>query len=92
MTIESFAANFVDAMDVDTVITWAAILSVPHDKYSWVDDEWPDKTDELRVAVTEAMLKVGKKPQREPLGKTLADCFDTLIRKDPNNPMPLGDR
>ncbi len=52
--------QFVEDMHMDTLITWAAILSVPHDKYSWLDDEWPDKEDELRVAVAEAMQKVGK--------------------------------
>lgn len=58
--MDELATAFVDSMSLDTMITWAAILSVPHDKHSWLDDEWPDKEDDLRVAVAEAMLKVGK--------------------------------
>lgn len=47
-------------VDVDTIgfkglIKLACELNVPHDESQWLDDEWPDKVDELRVAVAEAM-------------------------------------
>ncbi len=51
--------------DIDTInfaglIKMADKLDVPHYEGRWLDDEWPDKLDELRVAVAEAMEKVGK--------------------------------
>ncbi len=51
--------------DIDTVnfaglIKLADKLGVRHDEDLWLDDEWPDKEDELRVAVAEAMERVGK--------------------------------
>ena len=52
--------QLVDDMEFDTLIVWADILKVPHNENYWTDDDMPDKTDELRVAVAEAMGKVGK--------------------------------
>ncbi len=51
--------------DIDTInfaglIKMADKLDVPHYEELWLDDDWPDKEDELRVAVAEAMEKVGK--------------------------------
>lgn len=75
MTMDTFVTNFVDAMDLDTVIVWADILNVPHNESQWIDDDFPDKSDELRVAVVEAMLNVGE----------LKKAFDGLQ----TNPMPI---
>ncbi len=92
MTLEVFAANFVDALTFQTMIAWAELLKIDHFDIMGdpLDDELPDQEDKLRVAVVEAILQVGKKPEKEPLGKTMADCFDKLLSKDPKNPMPLG--
>ncbi len=53
-------AQLVEDMAFDVVLTWAETLAIPHNVQYWLDDEWPDKEDELRVAVAEAMGKVGK--------------------------------
>ncbi len=55
-----FALQLVEDMEFDVLIVWADILKVPHDENYWTDDDMPDKTDELRVAVAGAMEKVGK--------------------------------
>ena len=60
MKIGDFAAAFVDCLSFDTLIIWADILSVPHDEHTWMDDDWIDFEDKLRVAVGNAMEKVGK--------------------------------
>lgn len=51
--------------DVDTVnfaglIKMADKYGVPHNEDQWLDDDWPFREDLLRVAVAEAMEKVGK--------------------------------
>lgn len=61
MTLEVLAANFVDALDFSTLIAWADMLNVEHDEDEWLDDQWPDRETSLRVAVVEALLKVGSK-------------------------------
>ena len=63
MGLETFAANFVDALDFKTLIAWADMLGIDHfdimgDPF---DDELPDQEDKLRIAVVEALLKVGSK-------------------------------
>ncbi len=47
-------------MCFDSLIKWAIELNVPERHAEWLDDEWQDKEDALRVAVAEAMEKVGK--------------------------------
>ncbi len=49
-----------EAMDFPTLIKVANKLNVPHNVERWIDDDYPDKEDELRVAVAESMEKVGK--------------------------------
>ncbi len=58
--MSDFALQLVEDMEFDVLIAWADILKVPHDENQWLDDEYPDKTDELRVAVADAMGKVEK--------------------------------
>ena len=50
-----YPEQFVESFPFSTLIIWADILNVPHDEYHWPD---PDKEDDLRVAVAEAMEKV----------------------------------
>ncbi len=55
-----FTLQIVEDMEFDVLIAWADILSVPHDEHTWMDDDWIDFEDKLRVAVGNAMGKVGK--------------------------------
>lgn len=59
MTPDEFWTQFVEDMTLDVLCFWADILNVEYDQ--WLDDEWPDREDDLRVAVAEAMGKVGAK-------------------------------
>ena len=53
--VSDICLMLVEDMAFDTLLTWAETLAVPHDVRFWLDDEWPDKEDALRVAVAEAM-------------------------------------
>ena len=55
-----FTQQLVEDMEFHVLIAWADILNVPHDENYWNGDDMPDKTDDLRVVVAEAMDKVGK--------------------------------
>lgn len=51
--------------DINTInfaglVKLADKLDVPHDESQWLDDDWTFREDLLRVAVAEAMEKVGK--------------------------------
>ncbi len=50
---------FVESMDLAIVIAWADRLGVEHDKESWLDDEYPDKENDLRDRLAEKMGQVG---------------------------------
>ena len=54
------AINWVDGLTFRQLCSAADRYNIPHDEDQWPDDEYPDKTDELRVAVADAMGKVGK--------------------------------
>ena len=54
------ATNWVDGLTFRQLCSAANRYNVPHDEGDWFDDEFPDKEDELRVAVADAMGKVGK--------------------------------
>lgn len=60
MSIDDLIDNFVEELDFDILIAWADILKVRHDEDVWLDDVWPDKEDQLRVEVGDAMAKVGR--------------------------------
>lgn len=53
--------QLVSDLALDVLVGWADILNVEHDFEQWLDDDYPDKEDELRVKVAEAMRKVGEK-------------------------------
>ena len=58
---EEFIEILVDEMDFKTVAKWAYILGVEYELSSqWLDDEWPDKEDELRVKVIDVMQEIFK--------------------------------
>lgn len=61
MRTENAIGQFVDALEFDTLVVCAGILNIEPDEQSWLDDGWPDREDKLRVAVAEAMMKVGQK-------------------------------
>lgn len=77
--------EFVSMLSFENLIEVADVLKVPHDKDQWLDDEYPDKEDALRVAVAEALLgpPVDKQPEPEQLGPCTSWGPET-------NPMPLG--
>ena len=52
--------NYIDGLTFRQLCSVADRYSVPHNEDQWLDDEFPDKEDDLRVAVAEAMEKVGK--------------------------------
>ena len=52
--------EFVSMLSFENLIEVADILKVPHDEESWLDDEWIQKEDDLRVLVAEALNR--KKP------------------------------
>ena len=58
--MSDLATQFVEDLEFDTLLVWADILKVSPDENQWLDDDWPDREDDLRVAVAEAMGKVGK--------------------------------
>jgi hypothetical protein len=50
---------YVGILSFDSLIVEAENLGVPHDEEQWLDDEWPDKEDALRVEVINALNKLG---------------------------------
>ncbi len=52
--------TFVESMNLTQVIAWANTLGVEHHKESWLDDEYPEKEDDLRVRLVETMTQVGE--------------------------------
>ncbi|KKM86007.1 hypothetical protein LCGC14_1283390 [marine sediment metagenome] len=50
--------QFVDELDFDMLIILARGLGLPFDHTQWTDDQWPDKEDELRVALAERLQEV----------------------------------
>lgn len=50
----------VETLPFMTLVAIADVLQIPHNYTEWLDDEFPDKEDKLRVAVAESMKKVGK--------------------------------
>ncbi len=49
--------DYVDEMTFEALLLEADNLGVPHDEGGWLDDEYPDKEDELRVEVINAYQK-----------------------------------
>lgn len=52
--------NWVDGLTFCQLCSVADRYDVPHNETQWHDGDWPDKEDELRVAVAEAMGKMGQ--------------------------------
>lgn len=48
-------AQYVQDMSFEHLIMEADMLGVTHDEEHWLDDEWPDKEDQLRVDVIGAV-------------------------------------
>ena len=61
MTIDDLIDQLVEDLEFDVLIGWADILSVEHQEHFWMDDDYPERENELRVAVADAMRKVGEK-------------------------------
>jgi hypothetical protein len=56
MDIDDLINQFTEDLAFDALLIWA----VEHNQEQWLDDDWPDKENELRTAVAEAMERVGK--------------------------------
>lgn len=64
MTVDNSIEQFVENIEFDMLMALACLLHIGRDVAhvpDWLDDEWPDREDKLRVAVAEAMMKVGQK-------------------------------
>ncbi len=57
--ISDFAMDLVECLDLTTLLAWADIFKIPHLVDQWKEDDWCETEDELRVAVADAMGKVG---------------------------------
>lgn len=49
--------QFVEDIELETVLVYCDTYQVPHDEEQWLDDDYPDKEDALRVALIDAMEK-----------------------------------
>ncbi len=81
MLMSDYIEGFVDCFGFDTLVVWADILKVPHDEGRWIDDNWFEKEDDLRVAVAEAMEKLSSPTL---LGVIMADALDNFLTPNPN--------
>lgn len=57
---EGLIGEFVENLDFLSLLNWAGILKIEPDEQTWLDDDWPDREDKLKVLVAEAMMEVGK--------------------------------
>ena len=55
MSIEGDIDNLIDSLSFSAIIQWADTYDIPHYEDQWLDDEWPDREDELRVQVKECV-------------------------------------
>ncbi len=59
--LRTFAETFVGALDLDALVVWADTLKVEHGRDTWIDDDYPDKEDDLRGRVVDAFVRLGEK-------------------------------
>lgn len=55
---EECLIKYIDDLSTEDLIGLANELKVQHNSEQWLDDEWPDKEDDLRVDVEEEMRRV----------------------------------
>jgi len=67
LPVAGLIEQLVEGMTYDVLFAWADQLGVTYNKHYWIDnkdfwldDDWPENEDELRVAVVDAMERVGK--------------------------------
>ena len=53
--------QFAEDLEFGVLIGWADILAVDHNENEWLDDEWPDREDELRAEVADALFVAGER-------------------------------
>lgn len=58
MTIDGTIDHLVDRLSFDHLRKWADRFDVAYDHSQWLDDEWPDKEDELRTDLADAMKEL----------------------------------
>ena len=59
-TIDDLATQFVEDLTFEALLIWADTLGVFHDEKTWFGDTGLEKDNELRIAVAEAMAKLGR--------------------------------
>ena len=57
MKTDTALSQYADDLHFEALIDFCNIYKVPHNETEWLDDEWPDKEDELRTKLAEAMTK-----------------------------------
>ena len=57
---EGLIENAVEELDLDALLRWALLFDVDNDFEMWLDDEYPEREEELRSAVLEAVLEEHK--------------------------------
>ena len=67
MSVESVMEQCVEALDFTQVCEFTEVLGIENDSDQWLDDEWPDNEDELRVKVAKQLL-LRIKPQATNVG------------------------
>ena len=60
VSIDTHIDNLIDSLDLDQLIAWADKLGVCHTKSQWLDDQFPERIEQLRDRVSESMKGIGK--------------------------------
>ena len=71
MKAEAYIANLVNGLTEDSLFIWTMLFKVDNDHSQWLDDEWPDKLDDLRTKLTETMIELWRKESGEIANATL---------------------
>ena len=62
MAFEHLLTDYLDALPLDNLVAWADLLGVRHDRDRWLDDDYPDKEEDLRTRVEHAVSLIGNQP------------------------------
>jgi hypothetical protein len=71
--IDNVVYKMVESLDFDEQIFLANKLDVEHDEGSWLDDMYPQKMEELKEQIEDALRKFLKPSNPEILAKKAAD-------------------
>ncbi len=57
MKTDTALSQFVDDLEFGAVVNYCDMFQILHNETEWLDDDYPDKEDELRTKLAEAMTK-----------------------------------